>query len=123
MITQGGWEIDIYPHLPHKYKPSDVLYQFFISFDGEMLHGNIIESEDSTFLYIHRKTTPIHTDTEWIVYQQTPSHLRNYRTNILKPYTKVDIFIKTLIDREKVFYQDNEIGEIMNNYLKWCRMH
>lgn len=123
MITQGGWEIDIYPHLPHKYKPSDVLYQFFISFDGELLHGNIIESEDSTFLYIHRKTTPIHTDTEWIVYQQNPSHLRNYRTNILKPYNKVDIFIKTLIDREKVFYQDNEIGEIMNNYLKWCRMH
>lgn len=121
MITNGGWEIDIYPHLPHKYKPKDVLYQFFIVFDEELLHGNIIESEDSTFLYIHRKTTPVHNDTEWLVYQQNADYRRNYRTNILRPYGKVDIYIKGLIDKKKVFYQDNEVGEIMNNYLKWCR--
>lgn len=123
MITQGGWEIDIYPHLPHKYKPKDVLYQFFICFDGEMLHGNIIRYEDTIFIYIHRKTTPVHTDTEWIVYQQNPDCRRNYRMNILKPYGKADRKIKELIDRKKVFYQDNEIGEIMNNYLKWCRQN
>ena len=123
MITNGGWEIDIYPHLPHKYTPEQNLYKFFIVFDGEKLQGNIIESEDSTFLYIHRKTTPVHTDTEFLVYQQNPDHRRNYRTNILKPYTKVDKYIKQLIDRKKVFYQDNEIGEIMNNYLKWCSMN
>lgn len=123
MITNGGWEIDIYPHLPHKYTPEQNLYKFFIVFDGEKLQGNIIESEDSTFLYIHRKTTPVHTDTEFLVYQQNPDHRRNYRTNILRPYTKVDKYIKQLIDRKKVFYQDNEIGEIMNNYLKWCSMN
>lgn len=121
MITQGGWEIDIYPHLPKKYKPKDIMYQFFISFDEEILHGNIISIEDVTFLYIHRKTTPIHTDTEWIVYQQIPDYRRNYRTNILKPYGRVDIYIKGLIDKKKIFYQDNEVGEIMNNYLKWCK--
>lgn len=120
MITHGGWEIDIYPHLPHRYAPKDILYQFFIIFDDEILHGNIIESEDSTFLYIHKKTTPVHTDTEWLVYQQNPDHRRNYRTNILRPYARVDKYIKSLLDRKKVFYQDNEIGEIMNNYLKWC---
>lgn len=123
MITHGGWEIDIYPHLPHKYVPKDILYQFFIIFDDEILHGNIISSKDSTFIYIHRKTTPVHTDTEWIVYQQNPDYRRNYRTNILRPYGKADIYIKGLIDKKKVFYQDNEIGEIMNNYLKWCRQN
>lgn len=123
MITHGGWEIDIYPHLPHKYAPKDILYQFFIIFDDEILHGNIISSKDSTFIYIHRKTTPVHTDTEWIVYQQNPDYRRNYRTNILRPYGKADIYIKGLIDKKKVFYQDNEIGEIMNNYLKWCRQN
>ena len=123
MITNGGWEIDIYPHLPHKYTPEQNLYKFFIVFDGDKMQGNIIESEDSTFLNIHRKTTPVHTDTEFLVYQQNPDHRRNYRTNILRPYTKVDLYIKQLIDRKKVFYQDNEIGEIMNNYLKWCSMN
>ena len=123
MITNGGWEIDIYPHLPHKYKPKDIMYQFFISFDGEILHGNIISVDDVSFLYIHRQTTKIHDDTEWLVYQQTPDYRRNYRTNILKPYSRVDKYIKSLIDRKKIFYQDNEVGEIMNNYIKWCQVN
>lgn len=120
MITHGGWEIDIYPHLPHKYKPSENIYQFFISFDSELLQGNIIEINDITFLYIHRKTTPIREDTERLVYKQQPDCRRNYRTNILKPYGKPDTFIKNFIDMKKIFYQDNEVGEIMNNYIKWC---
>lgn len=120
MITVGGWEIDIYPHLPHKYTPKDVLYQFFIIFDTDILHGNIIASKDSIFLYIHIKTTPVHPDTEWLVYQKNPDYRRNYRTNILKPYEKPDKIIKSLIDKKKIFYQNNEVGEIMNNYLKWC---
>lgn len=123
MITQGGWEIDIYPHLPQKYKPNNVQYIFYIHFDGEYLQGNIIDIDAVMFLYIHRKTTPIREDNERLVYQQNPDYRRNYRTNILKPYGKVDKYIKQLIDRKKVFYQDNEIGEIMNNYLKWCMMN
>lgn len=120
MITHGGWEIDIYPHLPQKYKPKDVVYQFYISFDSELLHGNIICIDDTNFLYIHRKTTPIREDTERLVYKQQPDYRRNYRTNILKPYGKPDRYIKELMDKKKIFYQDNEVGEIMNNYIKWC---
>lgn len=123
MITNGGWEIDIYPHLPHKYLPKDVKYQFFISFDGELLHGNIIIMKGLRFIYIHRKTTPIREDTEWLVYKQTTDVRKNYRVNILKPYSKPDLYIKKMIDMEKVFYQDNEVGEIMNNYIKWCRTY
>lgn len=120
MITSGSWEIDIYPHLPQKYTPSDVMYQFFIKFDDELLHGNVISCDDNLFIYIHKKTTPIREDTEWLVYQQNPDYRVNYRTNILKPYSKPDKYIKMLIDRNKIFYQDNEVGEIMNNYIKWC---
>lgn len=123
MITHGGWEIDIYPHLPQKYKPNDIQYIFYIHFDSEYLQGNIICIDTVMFLYIHRKTTPIKEDNERLVYQQTPDYRRNYRTNILKPYGAVDKYIKQLIDRKKVFYQDNEIGEIMNNYLKWCKQN
>ena len=120
MITNGGWEIDIYPHLPHKYAPKDVVYTFYIVFDGDMLEGKIISVDDVVFLYIHTKTTPIKEDNERLVYQQNVDYRRNYRTNILKPYGKPDMKIYTLIKQNKIFYQDNEVGEIMNNYFKWC---
>ena len=87
-----------------------------------MLQGNIIDINDVNFLYIHRKTTPIKEDNERLVYQQNPDYRRNYRTNILKPYGTPDKYIKSLIDKKKIFYQDNEVGEIMNNYFKWCRL-
>lgn len=123
MITQGGWEIDIYPHLPHKYKPKDVVLTFYILFDGEKLQGNVIYVDDIVFLYMHRKTTDIKEDNDRLVYQQNPDYRPNYRTNIMKPYRKVDAKIKDLIINKKIFYQDNEVGEIMNNYLKWCKMN
>ncbi len=121
MITHGGWEIDIYPHLPEKYAPKDVVYFFYIVFDEDKLQGNIICKGNETFLYIHRKTTPIKDDNTQLVYQQQPDYRRNYRVSILKPYTKVDKYIADLFVRKKVFYQDNEVGEIVNNYIKWCK--
>ena len=120
MITNGGWEIDIYPHLPCKYKPKDVVYKFYLCFDGEWLQGNIISIGNDVFLYVHRKTTKLKDDNEQLVYQQEPCYKRNYRTNILKPYGKIDKIIKDLIMREKIFYQDNEIGDVVENYIKWC---
>lgn len=120
MITHGGWEIDIYPHLPQKYTPKDVIYKFYIVFDEEILEGNVISISDTSFLYIHRKTTPIKEDNTQLVYQQSPDYRRNYRTSIYKPWGKIDTYIATLVQRQKIFFQDNEIGEIFNNYVKWC---
>lgn len=122
MITHGGWEIDIYPHLPAKYKPKDVLYFFYLIFDDEMLQGNIITINEVVFLYFHRKTTPIKDDNEQLVYQQKTDYRRNYRINILAPYNnKIEKYILDLILKQKVFYQDNDVGELFNNYIKWCK--
>lgn len=122
MITNGGWELDIYPHLPKKYTPNQVGYIFYIIFDGEIFQGNVICADEGTFIYIHRKTTPIKEDNDRLVYQQTTDYRYNYRTNIFRPYGKADLAIKTLIDRKKVFYQDNEVGDTIHNYFKWCAM-
>ena len=120
MITHGGWEIDIYPHLPVKYKPKDLVYHFYVKFETELLQGNVICVNDELFLYYHRKTTPIREDNQQFVYQQTPDYRWNYRINLMKPHTKMDRLIADLMNRKKAFYQDNEVGEIINNYLKWC---
>lgn len=123
MITDGGWEIDIYPHLPMRYTKKNIVYFFFIIFDRDILRCNIINIDNEVFLFIHRKTTEIREDNKQLVYQQHADYRRHYRTNILKPFSKPEKKIYELICKEKVFYQDNEVGEIFANYLKWCRIH
>lgn len=120
MITTGGWEIDIYPHLPTKYKPKDIVYIFYIIFDDDVLQGNVITVNNITFIYLHRKTRDIPEDTNRLVYKQTIDYRRNCRISILNPYGKPDKKIYELIKMKKIFYQDNEVGEIFNNYLHWC---
>ena len=121
MITNGGWEIDIYPHLPRKYAPKNLVYHFYINFDDELLQGNIICIDNEVFIYIHRKTTPIREDNQQLVYQQSVDYRSHYSTNILKPTNRIQKLIVQMFINKKVFYQDNEVGEIVNNFINWCR--
>lgn len=120
MITGGAWEIDLYPHLPRKYKSTDILLNYFINFNNELLHCEIIGLEDCTFTYIHRKTTPIQDPDNDIIFTEDYDPRPNYFRNIRKPTTDIEKRIAMYFRKEKVFYQDNEVGEIINNYLKYC---
>ena len=120
MITTGVWEIDIYPHCPFKYRPSDVVYNFFIKFDTEVLQCEVVAANDCIFGFIHRKTTPIK-DVEYeIIYTQEYDERPNYRRKINKPVTKLEKKIYELFVTDKIFYSDNDVGEIVRNYLMWC---
>ena len=71
MITTGVWEIDLYPHCPFKYKPKDVVYNYFIEFDGELLQCEVVSANDSLFTFVHRKTTPLKNIEYEMVYTQS----------------------------------------------------
>lgn len=121
MITSGEWEIDIYPHLPYKYMKNDIIYNYFIEFNNELLHCEIIRKGDDLFTFIHRKTTPIKEDEKGMIYSEISSPKNNHRRKITKPSTKIEKKILSFFIRDKVFYQDNEVGEIVRNYLIWCK--
>lgn len=121
MITSGAWEIGLYPHLPKKYKPKDIRYTYFILFEDELLQCEIIQIDRESFTFIHRKTTPIKEDNKGLVYQQTPSIKNNYRVKINNVTNKLEKLIYSYFINDKVFYQDNETGEVVRNYLNWCR--
>ena len=120
MITGGEWEIDVYPHSPYKYAPKDVLLSLFIQFDKHMLQGDVISVDDSVYLFIHQKTTPLKDPDGDLVFSPEYDPRPNHRRNILKGTDKVGSKIALLFKTDKVFYQDNEIGEIVRNYLIWC---
>jgi hypothetical protein len=120
MITGGAWEIDIYPHNPRHYTPKDILFIFFINFNDTLLQGEIIKLEDCHYMYFHEKTTPIKDEDHDIIfselYDPRPNHFRNIRKGSSKLEQKLSWYFRN----DKVFYQDNETGEVIRNYLQYC---
>lgn len=124
MITSGKWEISIYPHYPEnieKPRPKEISYKFYIIFQGVTLQANVITKSDRQFLFIHRKTSPIKEDNKYIVYQEESNSLPNYRRKITRPITQLEKKIVRFFAMDKVFYSDNEVGEVVRNYLIWCK--
>ena len=121
MITGGAWELAIYPHLPMKYKPLDVLLTYYIDFADNIYSCEIIEIDGVTFTYIHEKTTPIKDIDNSIIYSLEHNPKPNYNRNILSPGTKIQKKITWYFNTHNVFYQNNNVGDGVANYLKICR--
>lgn len=121
MITKGAWELDVYPHLPEKYKPKDVAFTFFIVFDDMIFQCEIVDKDDKMFIFIHEKTTPLKNKDDDLIYTFDYSAKMNYNNNILKPQNTLEKNILWLFKTGRVFYQDNSVGDSISNYLNQCR--
>lgn len=120
MITGGAWELAMYPHLPLKFTHNQIQFVFFLEFNNQLLQCEIVQVPSGVFLYIHRKTTPLQDSGHDLVYtmedDEKPMHIRNIRRSTIKISTKIYEFFRN----NKVFYQDNEVGEVVRNYLVVC---
>ena len=121
MITSGEWELDIYPHCPFKYLPKEIKDIYFIKFDEAIYQCEIICHEREWITFIHRKSTPIKDEEKDIVFQEDPSWKSNIRTDISKPYDDIGQRIWSFFTMNRVFYQDNEVGEAVSNYIRNCQ--
>lgn len=123
MITSGSWEIAIYPHLTERYRPKDVMYQFFIEFDETLLHCEIVTTDTKYFMFVHPKTTPIKDDEKDVIYTNKPNERWNYRVGISNQGDDLSRVILKLLRENRVFYSDNETGEVLRNYLMWSTQY
>jgi len=121
MITTGDWEQDSYPHCPYKFKSKDIAFTYFIRFQEDLMQCEIIMTDDVDFTFIHRKTTEIKNPESDLIYQQDFDPRPNYARKITTPVNPLQKKIASYFIKEKVFYQNNEIGEIVRNYLIWCK--
>ena len=117
MITGGKWELAVYPHLPTKYKPKDVLFTYYIKFNEVTLQGNVIQVGNENFTYIHMKTTPIKEEETALIYSLEMNGKPNYKRRLMSSATYLEQQVARYFAIDKVFYQDNEVGEIVRNYL------
>ena len=121
MITNGVWEIDLYPHCPYRYKPKNILFTYFIEFDKELLQCEVVQVDDVCFTFIHRKTTPLKNPDKDLVFTTRYDARPNYRRKLTNPHLPIERKIVEFYATDKIFYQDNEVGEIVRNYLLWCK--
>lgn len=119
MITEGSFEVSIYPHLPFKYRPCEIKYIYFIKFNNECFQCEIIHHEKDWITYIHRKTTPIKEGEKGMIYQEDWRPEANYSRRLLHPASPLQNAIAKFFAKEKVFYQDNDVGESISHYLNW----
>lgn len=118
MITGGKWELAAYPHLPRKYTPKDVQFIFFIEFEENVLQCNIIAVDNDYFMFIHAKTTEIKDYDSQLIYTLKTDGKPNHKRKLISTATEFDKKITKFFATDKVFYQSNEIGEIVRNYIK-----
>lgn len=121
MITGGAWELDIYPHLPVKYQPKNIQFIYFIEFNGFLCQCEVVEINGEMFTFIHQKTTPLKDETNDLIYTLDFHYELNYNRNICKPQNTLQKRLLWFFETNRVFYQNNEIGDIINNYLKLCK--
>jgi len=121
MITGGAWELNIYPHLPVKYKPHNVKFIYFIVFNDQTFQCEVVDNDPYYFTFIHLKTTPIKDEDNDLIYTTDFVPKMNYNRNIMKPITELQKNIKWFFDTDRVYYQNNDVGDSVNNYLKICR--
>ncbi|MBQ7973526.1 MAG: phage DNA encapsidation protein [Clostridia bacterium] len=117
MIINGAWEMAIYPHLSVKYDDKDIVFIYFIEFNGNLLQCEIVNKDNEYFTYIHEKTTPIKNPDTDLIYSLQHNEKQNYKRRLLSTSTPLEAKIARFYALEKVFFQNNEVGEIVRNYI------
>lgn len=120
MIKNGKWELGIYPHLSpnQRIKQSDIVFTFSVQFGNRIVSGDVVENDDGYFLFFHNRTTNVK-DNE-LLYTLDYTTKPNVRKCFASKSDRIDLKIQNFFARQKVFYQSNDIGELIKNYLAEC---
>lgn len=123
MITSSVWEMGIYPHKPVDFAPKDIKFTFFIVYNRNILQCEIVMTCHYNFMFVHPKTTPLRHPEKDLIFDADPKPDYNMSRKINQGLNKEKIVSKILpyFNNDKIFYSDNSTGEIMRNYIMWCK--
>ena len=121
MITGGAWELDLYPHKPKDFEDENIVFKYFIEFNDKILQCEVVVLPDCCFTYIHRKSGEIRHPERDVVFSSKYDPRPNFIRNMKKPPNDTARKILNFFRDEKVYYQDNDVGEIVRNYFMFCQ--
>lgn len=120
MITDGSWQIPSYPKCPMKYRPKDVVYTYYIVMGEDELQADIVNIEGIMFTYVHQKTYEIDVEKyqDRIIFSLLQKPGWRYRKRIDRPLDNIGKIIWGQFQSEQVYFQNNEIGDAVWNYIQ-----
>lgn len=122
MTTKGEWEVAKYPEPPEEVNYDNIKRRFYLIFDGEYVEGLIVKGEHGAFLYF-RRCYELPQDVfngKLPLFSLKPSNARNVFYSLYHQHPKL-YYIGKLLTENRVFYETNEVGEIVRNYLNEMR--
>ena len=122
MIKGQGttWELSLYPTCPVKILPKHIRFVYFIRFNHHIYQCEICRVDNMNFTYIHKKSTDIKDEDKDIIFQQEYDARPNIQRFINKPNSNLHKKIWTYFAFDNVYYQDNSVGDAIEQYLNWC---
>lgn len=120
MVAEGQWELKEYPVCPIKFNKDDIIFIYFISFHEYLLQCEIVVKNSEIFTFIHQKTTDLKNPENELIYTPSFHFEKNYSRNIMKPKNEIERKIAWFFVNDKVFYQNNEIGDVVENFIQYC---
>ena len=85
------------------------------------IQAEIVNKDNHVFTFIHEKTTPIKNENKDLIYSLDYNSKINYNRSILQAHNELTNKIKNFFILDKVYYQDNNVGNTIHNYLKECK--
>lgn len=126
MITEGEWEIAQWPHLQKRYKPKDVVCSFYVAFDVSSMRGHVVANQDGIFVFVHsvpndlfRDGFPTEKHKEDLIYTDVSIQAPYVKMAITKQTDKVSRIICQLYNENRVYFSDNDTGDMFCNYMRW----
>ena len=117
MLKNGTWEMAAYQHAPYKIFDDMVKKIFFVKFNDQLICGKIVHYKQDLFIFFHRQTKDIEID------DKTPLYSTEFSTSICHVRylndcpTDLHKWIRQLIMKNHMCFSDNEVGEIIRNWL------
>ena len=121
MITSGEWELDVYPHKPEEFKREQIMFTYYIKFDEQLLQCEIVKGKHDVFTYIHERKGFLDIDKDDVlIYKLDYTSRPNHRRKLNFPIDKLDKKLYSFFQKDNVYYQNNNVGDIVRNYFIWA---
>lgn len=118
MITSGAWEIKKYARAPYPIHEEDILKRFYIKFGEQLVCGEIVLKKTDLFIFFRRQTKDIEIDELTPYYSNQFTTSRCHVKYIKDCPTDLHKLIKDLILKNSMCFANNDVGEIVRNWLQ-----